>query len=146
MGSSTISFNKAEFEANDTYIALWLLEVIRQIDQENENENWLSKLRDEWFIQATEGFGFGVCPNLTDWLTTDVRRAQMVELCQRTLRSLETRRTAFSVEELEESGVGGNDVSYSKEIPTEPVAEVGRRFLALLDFDRRGPTFHRKNG
>jgi len=132
MGSTTVSFHGAEFVANDTYIELWMLEVVRHIDKEKVIEEWLKDLRNEWHLQATSGFGFGVCPQLDNFLTTDMRNKKLLDLFRRSLDSLFSGSGTISAEELAQPGAGGPDAVYARSLPIQMVIEVGESFVRLL--------------
>jgi hypothetical protein len=138
MSSSTVRFRRGEFSAHDLPIELCLLEVVRQIDDQELVEPWLRGMRDEWHLQATSGFGFGVAPALDRFVTTDARRVQLVTLFRRALASLANRASVFTPEELSELGVGGPDTIYSLSYPTNEVIDVGTSFLRLLTEEPAG--------
>ena len=142
MSSTTVRYKDAEFVANDTFIELWLLEVVRLIDQETPIEPWLKELRDEWHLQGTSGFGFGVCPALERFVTDDARRDTLVWLFQKALEAVGNRGTSISVEELQRSGAGGPGTFYTQELPTTAVIEVGQNFLNLLSAPPAKPPNH----
>jgi len=47
--------------------------TVRQIDALPEVPAWLREVREEWHLQATAGFGFGVMPGLDDVATDEER-------------------------------------------------------------------------
>src|SRR5438105_595651 len=100
MSATTVRFRGSEFVANDLPIEVWLLEVVRQIDNEKVVESWLKDLRDEWHLQATSGFGFGVSPALDDLVTTDARKDELVHFLLLALESLAKRSSMITPEEL----------------------------------------------
>lgn len=132
MSSSTVRFKGAEFSAYDLAIELWLLEVVRQIDGAETVEPWLRELRDEWYLQATAGFGFGVSPAPDRFVGTRDRSERLADLSHRSLAALAKRSGDFAPEEMNGSGVGGPGTVYSRPFPTAAVIEVGERFAALL--------------
>lgn len=133
MGIGTVRFRDAEFEANDTLLEIRLLEVVRRIEAESGQEAWLREMCDDWRLQATSGFGFGVVPNLDEHLTTDVRQAVVADLFRRAMTSLAERGPAITVEELQRSGIGGEEAIYTRDVPASAVLDVARSFLSLLE-------------
>ena len=133
MGFTTVWYRGAEFTANDTVIEVWLFEVCRQMDTDAETDPWLDELRGEWRLQATSGFGFGPTPALDKFLDTDDRRKRIADIFRKTLETLAHPHRFITPDELSQSGIGGKEVIYSKNLPTQMVIDVGKRFLALLD-------------
>jgi hypothetical protein len=132
MSSSTVSFRDAEFVANDLPIEVWLIEVVGQIDKQERPEAWLRELRDEWYLQATAGFGFGVCAQLDKFVTTDNRKERLLGIFASAMDALTSRGPVVPVDELYSSGVGGPSVTYLRPLPTETVFDVARQFVSLL--------------
>lgn len=130
MSSTTIHYRNAEFVANDLPIEVWLLEVVKQIDV--GVAPWLDKLREEWHLQATSGFGFGPSPGLDEFVTSDDQRRVLASVFLRAIEALSTRSDPFTPDELIHWGVGGAEATYSIELPTQMVMDVGRQFHALL--------------
>jgi hypothetical protein len=124
-------FRGCEFEGNDLAIELWLLEVVRQIDNGAAIDAWLKELRDEWYLQATAGFGFGPTPQLDRFVGSDVQQQRLAKLFNQTLDALVGRHGDYSPEELQQSGVGGSSVFYSGAFSTDAVIAVGKLFLKL---------------
>jgi len=132
MGVETVRYRSAEFMASDTYIELWMLEVVRQIDISETAVPWLKEMRDDWHLQATAGFGFGPCPELDRVATTQDRRAELLRLFDKAMASLKTRGRDFTPAELYAWGVGGTDVYYSTDVPLDNVIRVGEQFIELV--------------
>ena len=129
MSSTTIRYRNSEFVANDLPIEVWLLEVVNQIDAEAP---WLISLKEEWHLQATSGFGFGPAPALDEFATSNDRRRVLEALFSKAIESLSRRTGPFTPDELNDMGVGGDEVIYSGELPTQMVIDVGRQFLSLI--------------
>lgn len=132
MGVNTISFRGHEFLAHDAYSEIWLWLVSKEIDRQNAPPEWLREVREDWFTQATQGFGFGIEPLLDGHLDDTEKVAVMRSIFSDVLQSLESRTTDFSPEELTDAGIGGADVIHAEPTPRRLIWEVGRQFLDLL--------------
>ncbi len=132
MGVNTISFRGHEFIANDAYseILIWL--IAKEIDRQNVPSEWLREVRDDWFTQATQGFGFGIEPMLDRYLSDMEKVAVMRSIVFDVCRSLESRASDFSPKELSGWGIGGSDCDHTEPIPSRLIIEVGHQFLHLL--------------
>lgn len=132
MSSTTIRFRDSEFVSNDLPIELWMLEVARQIGTDADVDRWLGELKDEWYLQATSGFGFGPSPALDTFINTDERRERLAYYFHKAIESLSQRDSVFTPDELSQSGVGGEQAFYTQGLPTRVVIDVGKQFLALI--------------
>lgn len=89
MSTSSVQFRGSSFVANDATLEVWLALVADEIDGMPDPPDWLADLRDDWDIQATSGFGFGVVPELDRWAADEARREVLVEVCERAYARLE---------------------------------------------------------
>jgi len=132
MSATTIRYRNSEFVDNDLPIEVWLLAVVREIAADAEIAPWLDDLSEEWRLQAISGFGFGPSPALDKFLNTGDRREQMAHYFRKALESLSQRSTVITVDELSQSGVGGQHAIYTQELSTRLVIDVGNKFLDLI--------------
>lgn len=83
MGSTYIEYKGKGFEADDFAIEVWLMLIVQEIDKLDPAPAWLAEMREEWNLQATAGFGYGVMAEL-DHFATDAKRCNMIlDLCRR---------------------------------------------------------------
>jgi hypothetical protein len=131
MGSSYVRFRGAGFEANDATLEVWLALVVRAVDRLPAVPPWLQEARDDWHVQAREGFGFGIVPDLDRYAGDDVRRELLVGVCEAARRELEAMGPVLSGEVLDALGTGGDSV-FAEHVPAAIFVRTARWFLALL--------------
>lgn len=132
MGSSTVHYRDRKFEANDTALEVWLQLLIREIDRLDAPEPWLREVREEWDLQSTAGFGFGVVPDLDRFATGEGRRASLLSLCEAARRRLDGLGETVSPREVRALEVEGPGAEFTKVLPTAFFRDVGQQFIDLL--------------
>lgn len=132
MGSTTISFRGQKYEASDGTIEVWLHFLVVEIDKEPQVSPWLQEVRDEWQLQSTAGFGFGVIPDLDRFVTTEEQRETVRRLSECALEALEQQGLVMSKTALNALALGGEGSFYTANVPTEAFLRVGRHFVKLL--------------
>ncbi len=88
MGSSTVDFRDLSYVASDGGLEVWLHFLVVEIDQLSPLSPWLQEVRNEWQLQSTAGFDFGVTPALDRLITTEAQRATVLQLSERALAAL----------------------------------------------------------
>ncbi|MEO8670476.1 MAG: hypothetical protein ABI411_04110 [Tahibacter sp.] len=110
MGSSTVTYRNQKFDAADATLEIWLLLLIDAIDAMPVPPAWLGEVREEWYLHATQAFGFGVVPGL-DWAAPDnERRDVILDLCGTAIQRLQNWGPLMTREELDHitrENVGG---------------------------------------
>jgi len=129
MSSTFVRFRGKGFEANDSTLEIWLLLLVHEIDSWGVTSNWLKRTRDEWFLQATGDFGFGVMPGLDAVVANEEQREVIVELASRVLSRLRCYGETISVAELNQ--IRG-DESFTEPVPTILIMNLGEYFVKLL--------------
>ena len=135
MGSTTVEFRGAGFESSDAVLEVWLHSLVAEIDRLPQVSAWLQEVREEWEeweLQSTAGFGFGVMPGLDRFVTTEAQRQTLLSLGERALYALGQRGEVISKAELNGMALGGAGSSYLDDVPTEAFLRVGRYFIKLL--------------
>ncbi len=132
MGSTTVDFRGAEFEASDGTLQVWLHFLVVEIDKEAQASPWLREVRQDWELQSTAGFGFGVLPDLDRFVVTEEQRQTLLRLSESALHALEQKGEVFSVESLNALNLGGEGSFYTRDVPAELFLRVGRYFIKLL--------------
>lgn len=132
MGSTTVDFRGAEFEASDGTLQVWLHFLVVEIDKEAQASPWLREVRQDWELQSTAGFGFGVLPSLDRFVVTEAQRQTLLRLSENALHALEQQGKVYREEELNALNLGGEGSSYMADVPTEAFLRVGRYFIKLL--------------
>lgn len=88
MGSTYVDFHGQGFEASDATLEVWLLLLVDEIDRLENSPPWLKEIREEWYIQGTAGFGFGVMPGLDQFVTGPECRETIIDLSVKAMRRL----------------------------------------------------------
>lgn len=133
MGYSDADYRGLSFTANDVFLAVVLSHVVAAIDRLADRPAWLDELREDWQMQATGGFGFGIVPNLDKFVTEEGRRATMIALFRRALDDIEGYGEVITAEQLDELQAAGPNAVFAGDLPTEHFMQVGRRFIDLLE-------------
>lgn len=131
MGSTTVDFRGAGYEASDSIIEVWLHFLVVEIDEEPQVSPWLQEVRDDWQILSIAGFNFGVMPDLDRFVTTEEQRETILRLSERALEALGQQGPVISKEALNALELGG-DGFFTADVPTELFLRVGRYFVKLL--------------
>ena len=133
MGSTFIGFHEQGFEASDSAMEVWLVLLVKEIDKIDPMPDWLREVRDDWYLQATAGFGYGVMPDLDRYITTDERRDTVLELCLRAEETLKEYGEIISYETLNAFKTGGEGAIYTKDVPSDIYLQTARYFIKLLE-------------
>src|SRR5262249_20619598 len=91
MGNSAVSFRGRYFFASDSWIELWLFFLVRQLDKLAEPLDWMANdftIRDWWDYQAHLGAPGLVSTHLDEYITTENRRGEILEVCQSAFEEL----------------------------------------------------------
>jgi hypothetical protein len=136
MGSTSVTWKGRTFAATDAEVGIWLELLVKEIQAMNHAPAWLRDAADEWHLQATAGFGFGVTPGLDRVVTDDERRDIVLGISRRALEQLDTWSDPVSRDLLNDSGVGGPDTYYYADLPLDGFRRVGRSFIGLLEEGR----------
>ncbi len=132
MGSTYVTFRGHGFEANDSALEIWLALLAREIDELTAVPDWLRAVRDEWHLQSTAGFGFGVMPGLDRFIDSEDKRQTLIDIGVRTLSKLEARGPVISREELNRLGTGGEGAVFTQDVPVSDLVRPARYFIKLL--------------
>jgi hypothetical protein len=133
MGSSFIRFRDQGFEASDDSMEVLLALIVREIDSMDCIQDWLRELRDDWATQATEGFGFGIVPDLDRYVTDEIRRDVILDLCRRTMSKLESLGDVIPREQLNALNTGGEGSTFTRDVPAVIFLRPARYFMRLLE-------------
>lgn len=133
MGSTTVTLDGKGFEASDAVLEIWLALLVRELDRWPDPPPWLGEVRDEWELQATAGFDFGVMPQLDEFATDAERRATLIAVSKNGLQALESMGETITCEQLNDMGTGGEDSYFTEDLPTEQFKRLARYFIKLLE-------------
>jgi hypothetical protein len=138
MGSTYVRFRNQGFEANDSTLEVWLALLADAVGDMPSVPAWLQEAREEWDIQATAQFGFGVMPGLDRFVTDDERRAIVTDLCRRALVRLEAMGDPIPAATLNGIRDWGKDSGYTGDVGAINFLRPARYFIKLLE-GRLGP-------
>lgn len=133
MGSTYVTFHGQGFEASDTALEVWLTLLVREIDRLKRAPAWLREARDEWELQATAGFGFGVIPGLDRFVTSEEQRLLLLKLARRALKALKGYGDTLTRDELNSWKIGGEGTAFTQDAPVSEFVRPARYFIKLLE-------------
>ncbi len=131
MGSTFVDFRGQGFEADDSALEVWLALLVHEIDKMDRTPAWLRDVRDEWHLQSTAGFGFGVMPGLDRFVTDDERRDTILSLSALVMLRLERYGAVIPQAELN-ALTTGEGATFTRDVPAETFLRTGRYFMKLL--------------
>ena len=135
MSVSDVVYKGAEFSAPDSALEIWLKLITDAIDELPDPPDWLGQLRDDWYVQATEHFGFGIVPNLDKWLVDETRRHTLLDLCQRAMTRLDALGDPLTADAMNSVGVSSEESPFTQDDVRGVVRDTARTFVALLTGD-----------
>lgn len=133
MGSTSIRFRGQAFEASDDTLEVWLALLVREINKLDNIPAWLREVRDEWELQSTAGFGFGVMPGLDRFITDDEQRDVILGLSRQALKKLEGYDQVIPHEALNALKTGGEAAPYTQDVPVWRFLRPARYFAKLIE-------------
>ncbi len=133
MSSTYVDYRNRGFEANDAALELWLALLVKEIDSLEDIPDWLAEVREEWDVQSTAGFSFGVMPGLDRYATSEDKRQTLIDLSRRALKKLESYGQVISRDQLNSFGTGGEGSSYISDVATAEFIRPARYFIKLLE-------------
>ncbi len=133
MSSTYVRFRDRGFEANDSILEIWLALLVKEIDRLQDVPDWLRETRDEWHLQSTAGFGFGVIPGLDRFITSEDKLQTILAIAARALRRLEMCGPTISAEELNSLATGGEGATFTRGVPASEFIRTARYFIKLLE-------------
>ena len=133
MSTSRVLFRGEGFVANDATLEVWLALLVDEIDLLPDPPDWLLDLRDDWELQATAGFGFGVMPGLDRWAAQEEHRKVLLQACGNAYRRLEQAGDPVPVQFLNGLRDWGEGSGFTKELPADTLRRPARYFTKLLE-------------
>lgn len=131
MGLTTVAFRGRRCTTPDGALAVWLEILVHEIDEAGNPPSWLKEARDEWHLQATAGFGFGVMAGLDRIITNDEQLAAVRSLSDKAMRVLNGWDDPVSADRLNAMEVMG-DAYWTEDLPLDLFREAGKCFLEVL--------------
>jgi hypothetical protein len=132
VGSSFIEYRGAGFWSRNYSTEMWMYLLAGEARQLEDAPEWLVAAADDWHRQATVNMMGCVSPDLDEHATTPERVAVLLRLAERALATLKKRGAVLSVHWLNALGLGGAEVRFDRDLPTEVFTRVGETFIRLL--------------
>ena len=134
MGMSSVSYQGRQFAAPDGLLEIWLKAVADEVSRIVDRPDWLEQFGQDWHDQATEGFDFGIVPNLDKWSSDCQREMYLGSLFQQTLIRLKQSGDVASGTRRDALGLGGGAprVGRTGSYDDSEVPELGQRFIDIL--------------
>jgi hypothetical protein len=132
MGSSFVSFRGPGFWARNYSVEMWLYLLAQEARQLPSAPEWLLAAAEDWRTQATGGPIGCVGPDLDEYATTPERVALFLKLGEKALACLHAKGPVLSLAWLNSLGLGGPQVRFDRDLPTDVFTRVGEAFLRLL--------------
>jgi hypothetical protein len=133
MSSTYVRFRDRGFEASDSTLEVLLALLVKEIDHLRDVPDWLRETRDEWYLQSTAGFGFGVIPGLDRFVTSDDRRQTILRIAASALEKLKAYGPVIPAETLNSLGTGGEGATFTQSAPATEFIRTARYFIKLLE-------------
>jgi hypothetical protein len=133
MSSTYVDFQNRGFEANDATLEVWLALLVREIDQLDDVPDWLREVREEWHLQSTAGFDFGVMPGLDRYITDEDKRQAILKLARQALQRLERFGPVITRDQLNSLGTAREDSFFTADVASSEFTRPARYFIKLLE-------------
>lgn len=135
MGISKIEYRGKQFSASDSVLEVWLKLLVDEFDKLETAPEWLREMRDDWFVQATEQFGYGMMLGLDDWLSQPNHRDLVLQAARRALMRLRSFGDPIPAPTLNAVGAGKPESPFPRDLPAENFIEPAEDFIDLLEDD-----------
>jgi hypothetical protein len=135
VGSSFVEYRGAGFWSRNYSIELWMYLLAQEARRLKEPPEWLVAAADDWHHQATVNMMGCVSPDLDEHATTPERVALLLRLAEHALATLRKRGAVLSEDWLNSLELGGPEVRFERDLPTEVFTRVGEAFIRLLRGD-----------
>jgi len=132
MGSTFVEFRNRGFEADDGALEIWLLLLVDAIDKLPSAPQWLKEVREEWYINATAVFGYGVMPGLDRVVTDSERRDVILDLCSKAMKQLNDYGPVITMSDLNSILMANERHMFTADAKTERFEKVGDYFTRLV--------------
>jgi len=133
VGHSFTDYQGKGFWSNDGWLELWLELLARRARLVVEPSAWLTRAAEEWHLHATAGWNRGwVSAQLDEFAATPEQAELVLGLAAEALRWLEDQGDLIPADLMHDWNLGGPNVTWTADLPTERFARVGREFVRLL--------------
>lgn len=132
MGYTFIEFKEQGFDAKDFTLEVWLALLVDEIDCLPELPAWLRETRDDWEVQATGHFGYGVMPDLDLHLREDTQRMVILKCSSAALKRLTSLGDPISKEAMNGIRDWGEGYQYTRDVPAHLYLQTAENFIRLL--------------
>ena len=141
MATSFVHHQGRGFWSSDGLLEMWLLAVVREIDQVPSAATWLRNLRDQWYDLATMGLMGCIDPDLDAAVASEARRDELLAMMSAALLRLQEPGNPSPLQDLLVEnwvGFGERNVKLQDFIDRTPdvgrsnLLRLGRQFIKLL--------------
>jgi hypothetical protein len=132
MASSFIAYHGAGFWARNYSVEMLLYLLAREARRIDNPPEWLLAAADNWHQQATGNVIGCVSPDLDEYATTSERLTVLMKLVEASLASLNKQGGMLSAGWLNSLGLGGPEICFDRDLPTEVFTRVGETLIRLL--------------
>jgi len=131
VGTSFVSIGERGFWMRDSVLELWLRLLALHVQDPVESGTVATKIRDQWLL-ASRGFFNGCVPDGLEEAVSTAEGASLVRAAiQSLLQALEAAPTYLSKDVF--NLMGFSEGTFTRDIETRRLVEVGQAFLDLLD-------------
>jgi hypothetical protein len=132
MGTSIITYRDKTIETEDAIMEVWLKILVDEIDKLQQKHEWLVDARTEWEIVAVNEFGFGVIPELDQYIKDESQMKIVLGLARCARARLLTLGHPISPETLNSLGAGQSTSRFTRALPLQAFLQVADAFIGLL--------------
>jgi hypothetical protein len=138
MGSSFVKSNVHGFWICDGLLEIWLLSLSREIDSIAEPSAYLIEARQYWYLQATMGCVGCISPNIDDFITSEERRYELIQISEQAITHLSASNTDRDLKIEQWVGYGLRDTTLNtflsslSAVGQTNLIKTGRQFIKLL--------------
>lgn len=132
MGASVIHFRGNRLETNDATMEVWLRLLVDAARAHPGRSPWLEEMVGEWEIVATSGFGYGVVPELDEYIIDNERQRSLLVLCATARKRLDSLGDPVSAVLLNALRAGPEDAAFTRDVPAAVFTSVAAAFTALV--------------
>jgi uncharacterized protein YjbI with pentapeptide repeats len=135
MSTSEIAFRAGKFSANDAVLRVWLKLLIAEFDQFEDRPAWLDELRDDWDIQATHEFDYGIVLELDRYLCQPGRSQVVLSAATQAVERLRAFGDPIPAATLNGLGAGEPESPFLRDLPASLFIEAAEDFIDLVEDD-----------
>ena len=134
MGISEVEFRGREISASDSVLEVLLKLMVDEFDKLDPRPEWLQVMRDDWYLQATEEFGFGIVPDLERHVSEAGRCLLVCDVSKRALSRIKGFGDPILASTLNSLGAGKATSPFERDVAARVFVEPAEDLIDLLEF------------